>query len=153
MIKEAYDKLKKQFNELPEFNLINNEFEIIILEKEEFLLRQIRRKATERVEIILKLADEFLHPGAETFTSFYECSCFDESEKRELLEIFKSMMTLYRGLVEADIVQDDANDAKIIKEAHINLPDLRKRLVPYVTKVKEHWMHLKQKKELQGYMG
>lgn len=85
MVKEAYDKLRKQFNDLPEFNLLNNEFEISSIEKEDFLLRQIRRRTTERVETILKLADEFLHPGAETFTSFYECSCFDEAEKKALL--------------------------------------------------------------------
>lgn len=153
MVKDAYDRLKKHFSELPEFNLLNNEFEISSIEKEEFLLRQIRRKITERVEMILKLADEFLHPAAETFTNFYECSCFDESEKRELLEIFKNMMTIYRGLIEADVLQDESNDVKLIKTTYTNWPDLRKKFVPYITKVKDHWTHLKQKKESLGYMG
>lgn len=153
MIKEAYDRLKKQHPELPEFNLLNNEFEIISLEKDDFLIRQIRRKIIERVESVLKLADEFLHPAAETFTNFYECSCFDESEKKELLEIFKNMMTLYRGLIEADVLQEDLNDVRLIKEASLNWPELRKKLVPYITKVKSHWTHLKQKKEIVEYLG
>lgn len=153
MIKEEYNRISKQFSELPEFDLINKEFEISGFEKEDFLLRQIRRRITERVEMILKIADEFLHPSAETFTNFYECSCFEESEKKELMDVFKNMMLLYRGLIEADVIQEDLSDVKIIRESAMNWSELRKRFVPFVTKVKNHWSHLKQKKEYLGYLG
>ena len=49
-IKEEYEKLKEKHN-LPDFKEINNEFEITTIEKEEFLLREIRRKIYEKIEL------------------------------------------------------------------------------------------------------
>ena len=57
---DDYAKLKKEFK-LPEYSLLDNEFEISTIETPGFLLRQIRRKIEERISSINHRIENVLH--------------------------------------------------------------------------------------------
>ena len=48
-IKKKYEELAKKYN-IPSFDEINNEFEIALIDEESIILREIRRKITEKKE-------------------------------------------------------------------------------------------------------
>ena len=52
-IKTLYQSLAKKHN-LPDYDKINNEFEIATIEHTAFLLREIRKKISEKVELYKK---------------------------------------------------------------------------------------------------
>ncbi len=153
MAQKEYDELRKKYPELPSYEAVNSEFEIYSIEKPDFLTRQIRRKIVERMDLFLEILEQVIQPNTERFVSFYECSCFNDKEKNEVLVLFKKLMVYYRSLVVADVIQDEKNDVRVIREVFNEWPGLRKQILPYLEKVKMHWHELKQVKEILNYLG
>ena len=138
-IKEAYDKLKKQYSQLPDFAVLDKEFEISDAEKEEHLFSHIKKKICERVDAVHELLEEFLQPEMTSFGNLYESKCFGELERSQILELYKKVMLLLRELDETILLINDAADAAFIKKAAQDWPAIRKSILPFVTKLKECW--------------
>jgi len=153
MIKDEYQKLKKLHSQLPEYELLDHEFEICDIEKNRHILRQIRRKIEERLENIAMIIGGILQPDTNLFSSMIECDAFTEEEKKELLEHYERLMTLYRGLLEADLILEEKKEVETIKIIGEQWPALRKKLVPIATKLKERWKSPGEVKEILEYLG
>lgn len=152
MNKKIYQAYKKKYSSLPNFEVLDHEFEISSIESELFVLRQIRKKAGERIEGFIKFIEEILQPEGASFSSMYECLCFDDTEKKAMLDIYKKMMILHRSLVSADIALDNKQDVEVIKLVTKEWPVLSKKLLPYVEKIKKHWHELRETKEILDYL-
>ena len=76
MIKELYEKAKKEHPILPDYEKINREFELDLIESEFFFLRQIKKKIAEKVEPLLELLEHTITPDPNCFADMYECRCY-----------------------------------------------------------------------------
>ncbi len=151
-IKEKYDKLKKRYN-LPSFDDINNEFEISIIDNDEFLLRGIRRKIAEKIEAYTKFLEEQILQPSTDVSNMYEFKVFDDEERKEIFKIYKRLMFFSRFSIEAGLYEDDKKTAEFIKSVFDEWNELKKKLLKFVVKVKESWLKEKDIKEDLGYMG
>ena len=152
-MKEVYNKLKKEFN-LPDFDLLNNEFEIADIEPEGFLLREIKHKINEKLSSAADILTKLIHPETTTIVDLYEYRCFDDDAKKRIFELFSHILCLIRKLQETEFLLDAKEDAKIIKEAADTWPDMRKQMLPFLKEVKICWETIPESDhELKEYLG
>ncbi|MBW3004393.1 hypothetical protein KY310_00995 [Candidatus Woesearchaeota archaeon] len=152
-MKEIYDKLKKEFD-LPDFDVLNNEFEIITIEPDGFFLREIKRKINERLSSACELLTKLIQPETTSLVDLYEYRCFDDSEKKKIFALFCNVMYLKRKINESELLLDDKVDAAIIKQAAETWPKLRKQMIPFVKELEVCWEKTPESDtELKEYLG
>jgi len=136
-IKEEYNKLQKKYN-LPNFEDMNNEFEIITIEKIDFLLREIRRKISEKIELLAKLLEGILQPET-TLTHFKESNIFSDEEREEVYGLFRSLMFFHRASIETALNENDKKTADFINSFWKKWTKIKNNLEKTVKKVKDSW--------------
>ncbi len=151
-IEHHYNELKKKHS-LPDFALLDNEFEVSAIEKPAFLLRAIRRKIGEKLEAITQFLDQILQPDTNSFCSLFEYRCFTEPERKEIMKEFQVLMALHRASIQADLSADDAQDAAFVSRAAVEFPKAREALKPVVQKLVDYWPRQMQRKDVVGYFG
>ena len=152
MIKDTYEKLKKRFD-LPDYSEVNNELEVSSLESEDFLLRQVRKKISERIESITTELGSILQPSAESLVDMHECRFFDDKEKKRMVDIYKKLMILRRHALEADVEHDDKADAAVINEFFKAWKELKKDVLSFIRKMKSCWEKETEMEEKLEYFG
>ena len=138
-IKERYQELRKK-HKLPSFNEINKEFEISTIEKEEFLLREIRRKIAEKIEAYTKFLEDILHPDPPTTSNMYESRIFNDEDRNEIFKIYKRLMFFDRFSIETAVDEDDKKSSEYINAVFKEWGELKKQFLSFVKKSKESWL-------------
>lgn len=151
-VRRLYEDLRKNFS-LPDFGLLDKEFEISTIEKPDFLLRSIRRKIAEKLEHVAQVVDALIQPDTGSYASLTEYNALSEAERRDLLKHFQGVMALYRACVEAELCADDARDAGLIVRVAKEWPVLRKALHPFVKKIADSWTRSFSRNDVVGYFG
>ena len=151
-VKEKYEKLQKQHAQLPEFQRLDHEFEISTLEKDDFLLRAIKRKISDRIGDLIDTLDTLLHPDGNTFSSLYEYGGI-ESSKKDLMLIYKKLMALEREYDATTLTLSDSDDVAFIRHVFEVWPALRKSAAIYLQASKEHWEKSTETKAFLTYLG
>lgn len=153
MIKDAYEALRKRLKGLPAFEELDEEFEISALENEQFLLRGVKKAMSERFENISTMLGDLVHPSSESMSLMYEWRFFDPKEKKLIYTIYKRVQFLLRAFDEAELIQIEDHDVKIVCEFLIEWKSLRKQCIPFATRLKEAWTKEEDNKKELGYLG
>jgi len=153
MVKEKYNNLKKKHSILPDFEVLNREFEISLIENEEFLLREIRRKIEERFSLFMERIAGALQPEHISISEFYEFDCFTMDEKTRLFVLFKELRLQYRRFMNLDLVLDDKKEAKAISDALKFWQSFRKKLLPFFESLEQCWAKSFKSREILEYLG
>lgn len=150
-IKESYEKLRKKHN-LPDFDKINNEFEIGTLEKDDFLIRAVRRRMAEKLSHFAKFLEDLLSPDT-SFASMNECRDITDAEKQNIFEMFQKLM--YYGTLSSqlDLVCEDEKDANFIIKFFSDWQNHKKGLNSLLEKIKESWTEKESKDFKAEYLG
>jgi hypothetical protein len=146
-----YSKLKAKHN-LPDFALLDREFEISTIECDFFILREIRRKIAEKNESAAKIFDDLLHPES-GFAHFREAAIFSETDREQLLNLYRRIMYYDRLAIELDFSDSDEINAKFINDFMKEWPALKKQIVSFVVRMKESWQKELPKKDAVRYLG
>jgi hypothetical protein len=83
----------------------------------------------------------------------YECRCFTNGEKRQILDIFRHLMEHYRSLLETDLIGEDKTDAETIRRIYDIWQQDKKQLIPLIKKIRECWQKHVEPKEVLEYLG
>jgi hypothetical protein len=150
-IKEKYQELSKK-HKLPSFDEIDNEFEISTIEKDDFLLREVRRKIAEKIEVYAKFLEEILQPEV-TVCNMYESKAFDAKEREGLFKLYKKLMFLSRASVETAVNEDDNKTSEYINEVFKDWNQIKEDFLKFAKKSKECWLKESDIKEDLGYLG
>ncbi len=153
MIKDAYDKLKKEHPILPDFDKINKEFQLSTMESEDFLLSGIKERIADTIEPVIQVIERIIQPDPNMLTDMYESTCFTKGEKNQLFDIYRTLMQTFRLLLETDLQKEDKTDAEVIKKTYEEWQTVRKQIAPYVKKMREHWQKHFEPKEILEYLG
>jgi len=151
-IEQHYNDLKKKHS-LPDFAVLDKEFEISTIEKPVFLLRNIRRKIGERIDAVVQLLDPLIQPDAGSYANLTEYRALTEADRKELLKHFQHVMKLSLACIDAEMSTDDAQDAVFIKRAVSEWPAVRAALRPFVQKIGSSWTKSVEHKDDVGYFG
>jgi C-terminal processing protease CtpA/Prc len=151
-IEQHYADLKKKHS-LPDFAVLDREFEVSTIEKPAFLLRAIRRKVGERIDAAVQLIDPLIQPDAGSYANLTEYRALTEADRKELLKHFQHVMELSLACIDAEMSADDAQDAVFIRRAAAEWPAIRESLRPFVQKIGIAWTKSVEHKNNVGYFG
>jgi len=150
-IKKKYLALGKK-HKLPGFESLDQDFEISTIEFYDFLLREIRRKMTEKIEIFIKVLDGVLQPEA-VICDMQECHVFNDDEKSKVYEVYKKLMYYNRLSFETAIDEDDKKSAFFIQSFFDDWRNLKKELSEILSKMKDSWEKESSIHEVLNYLG
>ena len=150
-LKEKYDILQTELK-LPDFDTLDNYFDISSLDESVFLLRSVRKKMCEKIDYFCNILDDIIHPES-SFASLRESGIFSDKEKDGILESFKKLMYFSRLSIELNVKDDEQTNAVFINNFMQEYPDLQKKLIDIIIKLKESWKSAIDKKEIVGYFG
>jgi hypothetical protein len=148
---KSYDALKKKFD-LPDYDDLDNEFEISLLEEAPFPLRNIRRKIAEKVDFYTRFLEEQLQPEA-TLPLIHECKYFTDEEKSEMFKFYMKLMLICRASAQLGIEEDDKKTAAFIVKTLKEWKEMKLQLSGYVKKVRDAWKKDITIIETLGYLG
>ena len=151
-IEEEYTKLCKR-HKLPKFEEIEKEFEISSLENEKFLIRNILRKIAEKLEIYIDAIGNLVHPDGSSLSSMHEIRFFSDDEKNDMYKLFKKLMKTNRDIAATVLSGDEKNESDFLNNFFAEWPDMKKKLLIYLGKMKEAWEKESSIEEDLGYFG
>ncbi len=153
MEEKEFIELKKKFSELPDFSVLDFEFEISRIEKSSFPLRDISGNIQDRLNDVLQLLADILQPDTGSFVQFHECTVFSDVEKRNILDLYKRIMLLYKDLLLCDISLSDDLLVKTVAKIAKDWPLLRKEIIPIIEKTKSCWEKSDKSRQILNYLG
>src|SRR3990167_8669232 len=93
-IETEYIKLRKKFKYLPNFDLVNKDFEISLIDKNSFIIRSIRRKINDKVIFFCRIIENILYPSLQSAISGY-----DEEDVKYIIEVNKQWQDFKKELL------------------------------------------------------
>jgi len=151
-IKKKYRDFKKEYN-LPSFEKLDLMFELSTIDKDDFLLRNIRKKMLEKLDYFCEIIESLLQPDTSSFANMHECKFFEDEEKDDLYKLYKNLMFLSKSAMLLGINSSDDEEAEFINSVYKDLPKLQQEILVYVKKIKETWRNESSTKEELGYLG
>jgi len=149
--KKIYQHLKQKYN-LPEFNAINNEFEISTIENEHFFLREIRRKIYDKLSTLSKFLKQILFPEAD-FIDMHESRAFTDKEREKIYSLFRTILYLLRQNMLTAIDETDRKTADYIKLVWQKWKIIKKESAWIIEKSAKSWTKETELKEELAYLG
>lgn len=135
-LKEEYKKLKYK---LPDFNELNNEFELNTIKNKNFLLRQIRRRINEKVIFYCKILEGLLYPNTSDIIGMHEIMSFSEVEKKKLSDFYKKLMVFERQSLKLDVNPNNEEDIKYINEIFKSWKKFKEEMINITEKMQASW--------------
>ncbi|MEM4267857.1 MAG: hypothetical protein QXK37_03405 [Candidatus Woesearchaeota archaeon] len=149
---KSYKSLQKKFA-LPDWNELDKIFEVSMIEKDRFILREIRRKITEKLEHYIKILDGVMNPDT-SVSCLHECRFFTDTEKKAIFDLYSELMTYVRNSDICGLVSDEKMDAEFISSVTSQWPKIQSRLYKILEKLKKSWMEKEvSEKDIIAYFG
>jgi len=149
--KNKYNELEKKFS-LPSYEELNNDFEISSIEEEAFLLRAVRRKIAEKLDIYSKIIEQILMPESNQ-ASILECQLFSQEEKNKIYSLFKRIMYFDRMSIETSINETEEKTAEFINKFYKEWNSIKEQLKIIFSELKQGWTKEFNFKEDNNYLG
>ena len=150
-IQKAYKKLKETYK-LPDFHQLDTEFEIRFIDKEEFLIRRIRRRINEKVIFFCRIIEGVLFPQNASYITSVETRVFGDKEKQDYLKMYRNLMKFERRSLLLDTECDDDKDAKFIKEVTKSWPEFKRSMEEFIKKLEKAWEE-EDRSSAEGFFG
>ncbi|KHO53984.1 hypothetical protein J4476_02775 [Candidatus Woesearchaeota archaeon] len=150
-IKTEYEKISKKYK-LPEFEKINDDFEIDFIEKKEFLTRAIRRRMNDKLLFFARIIENVIYPNSHSQIIAYENSVFSEERKLELVKVHKQLMIFERRSLLLDIETAEEKDIEYIRDLLLRWEEFKNELKEVAETMQESWKTNIEEKE-ERYFG
>ena len=150
-IESLYEVLKEKYK-LPSYAKLNWEYEIGNIEEDDLLIRNIRKKITEKIEYMINILSSIIQPETDA-ANLHEASFFDDKEKEDILSMYKLLMYYYRYSSKLNVHDSEKENADFILEADDELKKMKPNLLKYFDKIKESWTKEMKTKDAAGYFG
>ena len=151
-IEKEYSNLSKKYK-LPKFKDIDGEFEISSLDNEKFLIKNILRSISEKLEFYIEFISKLVHPDGSSISSMYEIRFFSEDEKNDMYNLFKRLMKIDRNVIELVLKNDEKEQSDFLNKFFIDWINIKKELLNYIKKMKDSWGKQSTIEEDIGYFG
>jgi len=151
-IEKEYNNLSKKYK-LPKFKEMDNEFEVSALDNEKFLIKNILRRISEKLEFYTEFISNLVHPDGSSISNMYEIRFFSEDEKNDMYNLFKRLMKIDRNVTELVLKNDEKEQSNFLNKFFTDWMNIKKELLNYIKKMKDSWEKQSTIEEDIGYFG
>src|SRR3989338_10898788 len=123
-IGKEYSNLSKKYK-LPKFKEIDKEFEVSALDNEKFLIKNILRSISEKLEFYIEAIGSLVHPDGSSISSMYEIRFFTEDEKNGMYRLFKKLMKTDRNVIELVLKNDEKEQSDFLNKFFTDWQDMK----------------------------
>lgn len=140
-----YQKLHQELKEtikqykLPSFNDLDREFDISNIEHDGNVLRAIRRKMVEKIELFCKIIESLMFPDASSLSSIQESKILDDDTRQNMLNLFKKLMIYDRISLSLEIENDEKKNIKFIQDLFAEWKEFKPQLMVIVKNMTDAW--------------
>ena len=149
-IKGEYSKLKYK---LPEFEEINEDFELEFIKDKPFLIRQIRRRINEKVIFFCRIIEGLLYPTQQHIINVTELKSCSDEEKKQLEKIYRELMYYERESLLLDVIPNDKKEVNYINNVFDFWKKIRKQMENIVRVMQDSWKKEDTDLEKNNYFG
>jgi hypothetical protein len=149
-LKENYEKLRKKYN-LPEFDKLDDEFEIRKIDHDSNLVREIARHIISKLISICEYLDPILNPH-ESLRSSVEANAFTEEEIEDMVKFYKEIWHNIHLCANASFVSDD-EESKCISNMLVKWPKLKNKIKYFSDKLVMTWSQTEKDDATTHYTG
>jgi len=150
-LKEDYEKLQKKYN-LPEFDWINQEFEIEKVKSGTFLLKEIRRLMIEKIASVLKLFELLMNPTAAPFFILIIIKNLSSETKKQIETIYKELAAIEVSMLKFDLSYNEKSEAEAIISISKKWKGYKEDILSICKNMEEAW-NTNYKKSDKSYLG
>ena len=150
-IRKDYEAIRKKFK-LPEYLVLDKEFEISDLERSSNILRAIRSRISEKIRNSLDIFEEILQPDT-NLSTLYESRVFDDSRKREVFDLYRQVMKTRRKADQLEILNDDSQDAEFISKTLEKWQSWKPTFLEILKLLEHSWSQDVEISDKQNYLG
>jgi|GEM_PF-1097299 len=152
VVKNKYADAQKA-HKLPPYAQLVDEFEIDTIEPEsQHIVREVAKKLFERTDGFRKILEALLQADTSVLT-MQEAEFFTEAEHERIALLTRRLMGLDRALLVAELENKDSSYVTYINETWDAWPDMKRELIPIITKMRDGWSKQAGKKKSQHYLG
>lgn len=150
-LKAEYEKLRQK-HKLPAFEELDNEFEIRTIKSNSFIIREIRRMMTHRIEDILSLVNPILNPNPQSLRNIIETKIFEKQDMEPVFEFYKKLFQLAHEGITASL-ESEASEVAWINKAWKAWPEIKKQALSFSRKISEGWGKIEPEVFADKYLG
>lgn len=150
--KKNYESLAAKFK-LPSCEELEKELDIKACESDIPVLRQVRQCLHDRMMIWAEMLEDVISPDPTKTFAVFESHFFTESERNDAFALYKRLMALDRGMLEALVLADEKADAEIIRKVWSEWNGLKKDVLQIVRKLKDCWHKDVTREDYLEYLG
>lgn len=136
-LKEQFKLLQEKYS-LPEFDMLDKEFEIKDITNENIILREIRDRILEKFDEYIKILEGIVQPEA-SLANMYETKVFNDEEKNDIFQLYKRFMYMDRFSLQTEIEDGDEKVAEFINVSFKEWMTLKPRILEIIIKLKDSW--------------
>lgn len=139
-LKQEYEKFKKKYD-LPEFQKLNEEFEIekIAEQETDFLLREIRKAINEKAMGFLRFLELILNPTNAPFFMFTILRNLNSVDKKLVENIYEKICGFEIEAISLDLAYSEKKEAEFIKNAAKKWGSMREDLLELSEVIEKAW--------------
>jgi len=152
MVREEYEKLRKKYT-LPEYDLLNEEFDISSIEEDGIVLRVLRRKMLERLDFFLEPLEIILQPDPNSLANLNEARYFSEDKRKKVYELFKKLMAFKRKSFEVDLLAVEEEEVSFVNQTFNEWTSVKKEILPFLKELTKCWREETGKEIEPEYLG
>ena len=148
-VEKGYAKIKYK---LPNFKDLDSEFEISFIKEEAFLLRNIRRKVTDKIILSCRIIESLIYPTQSNIITAIESKSLDDEQKNKMDYLYKKFMIFERESLRLDMNPSEKGDADYIIDVFNKWSKLKKEMKKIVLIMKDSWVK-EEKSDKNNYFG
>lgn len=149
-IREEYKKLQQKYK-LPDFDALDNDFEIRKIPAGLFILKEIRRILVHKLDGACGLLEPVVNPS-ESMHSAIESKAFDKNDLEAVFNFYKRLHHLiHKGI--STTLENEAKEVEWINEVWKAWPEIKKELQVYVKKITDSWAKAEKETFSDKYLG
>lgn len=151
-----YQRLAKKYPALPEYTTYNAYVETSFLSydiyDDKLIARFFRKLLERRVESLASMFQTILFPNSQSLVAMEESSFFNEDDKKQIAEMMRQCMILYRTCSTLNFTYKEAEECAKITELMDFLVHNQPFIDGILDKVKNTWS-VKDENKKMNYMG
>jgi hypothetical protein len=133
--------LAKRYS-LPSEDVLGSYFEVGPLGKEHDPLREIIKKIAERLDMLSQNLEGIIQP--EHLAGLMEVDVMPEAQKNAALELYKTLLFLFREAQIQLIAHDSESSARYIREVCAQWPTIQARAIEIFSAARDTWKSKRQ---------
>ena len=137
ILKKKYDELCGKYD-LPTFHTLNQEFSIekIADIETELLTKEIRRFIADKIFNYLRFVETLLNPANAPLFIFSVIKSVTAEDKKKLNGTYEKLSSLDLELIKLDLDSTEKRDAEFIRHSFESWNEIKRELIPVVSKLK-----------------